>query len=411
MAVFRPFQGIRPKKDKAAAVCSLPYDVMSREEAAAMARENPESFLCVSRAEIEIPQASPYDACVYEKARENLDAFLHKGILFQEETPVYYIYRQIMNGRVQTGLVGCASIDDYENGIIRRHEFTRREKEVDRICHFDSCDCNTEPIFLTYRKNEGINRLVRTWLEGHQPEYDFQTEDGIRHILWIVDGGKEIAALRHYFAQTDALYIADGHHRTASAAAVGQKRRAEHPNYTGDEEFNYVLAVAFPDEDLYVMGYHRVVEDLNGLSAAAFLDRIAGRFTVEKSAVPLCPGEKHSFGLYLAGQWYCLKAKEGTFPADDPVDRLDAAILQNNLLGPILGIQDPRTDKRIDFVGGIRGLGELERRAGRQGVAFSLYPITIADLMNVADSGQVMPPKSTWFEPKLRSGLFLHKLC
>ena len=409
MAVFRPFKGIRPEKSQAADVSALPYDVMNREEATAMAKGNPVSFLHISRAEIDLPDDSPYEAAVYEKAKENLAGFCGQNILFEEEKPVYYIYRQMMWGRVQTGLVGCAAIDEYESGVIKRHEFTRKEKERDRIEHFDICDCNTEPIFLTYRKNERINCLVREWIKFHKPEYDFQSEDGFTHILWPIDEEEIIAEIRALFAGTESLYIADGHHRAASAAAVGKKRRLENPGYSGNEEFNFVMAVAFPDEDLFIMDYNRVVADLHGLAAPAFLEKVAESFEVEKRNGQVRPTKKHHFGLYLAGDWYELKAKEGTYPIADPVNGLDAAILQNNLLAPVLGIADPRTDKRVDFVGGIRGLDELEQRT-KEGVAFALCPVTIGDLLAVADSGAVMPPKSTWFEPKLRSGLFLHIL-
>ncbi len=409
MAVFRPFKGIRPSPSRAAAVSALPYDVMNREEAVSMAAGNPLCFLRVSRSEIDLPACSAYEDAVYEKAKENLASFLADGTLFEEEKPVYYIYRQMMWGRVQTGLVGCAAIDDYENGVIKRHEFTRKEKEKDRICHFDVCDCNTEPIFLTYRKNEKLNRLIQNWIKFHRPEYDFQSADGFTHLLWPVDDDAAIAEIQRLFAATASLYIADGHHRAASAAAVGKKRREENPGYSGEEEFNFVLSVAFPDEDLFIMDYNRVVEDLNGLPVAAFLEQVAEKFSIEKKESRFRPMEKHVFGMYLNGDWYALTAKPGTYPEEDPVNRLDAAILQNHLLSPILGIEDPRTDSRIDFIGGIRGLEELERRAG-SGVAFALCPVLIEDLLSVADSGKVMPPKSTWFEPKLRSGLFLHRL-
>lgn len=414
MAIVRPFKGLRPKNQEIAEqMISLPYDVMNRKEAKEMAGSNPYSFLRIVRSEINLPDSvDAYSKEVYEKAKEVLNEWAADGTLVEDGQPVFYIYRQIMEGRVQTGIVGCTSIDDYMNDIIKKHEFTRKEKELDRINHFDITDANTEPVFLTYKKNARINEIVGGWIGEHKPAYDVVTEDGIAHIVWVLNDAKLVEELTKLFAGIQYLYIADGHHRSASAVAAGKKRREDNPAYTGEEEFNRFLAVIFPDEDLYVMDYNRVVKDLNGNSEAEFLAKVGEKFDVAAApASPYKPQSKHEYGMFLGGKWYVLKAKEGTYPAADPVLGLDSAILQNNLLAPILGIEDPRTDKRIDFIGGIRGLGELEKRVSEDmKVAFALYPVTIEDLMGVADAGQVMPPKSTWFEPKLRSGLFVHRL-
>lgn len=414
MAIVRPFKGIRPQPELADKVASLPYDVMNREEAKEMAKGNPYSFLHVGRSEIDLDDSvDAYDPKVYETARRNLDKMIEDGILFQDEQPMFYIYRQIMDGRVQTGIVGCTSIDDYMNDIIKKHEFTRPEKEVDRINNFDYCDANTEPIFLTYKSNKEINTIVNDWIKFHKPVYNFTTDDGITHIVWVIDNQDLVNKIQKIFADIDYLYIADGHHRSASSVKVGLKRREQNPNYTGYEEFNFFMSVIFPDEDLFIMDYNRVVKDLNGLTKEEFLDKVKEKFEVEvyEGEGQYKPERKHTFGMYLDNTWYKLTAKEGTYDDNDPVDRLDVSILQKNLLHPILGIENPRTDKRIDFVGGIRGLGELEKRVAQDmTVAFSMYPTTIDDLISIADAGEVMPPKSTWFEPKLRSGLFVHRL-
>ena len=414
MAIVRPFKGLRPKNQEIAEnMISLPYDVMNRKEAKEMAGNNEYSFLKIVRSEINLPDSvDPYAKEVYEKAKEVLTDWSAKGILVEDEKPVFYIYRQIMEGRVQTGLVGCTSIDDYINDIIKKHEFTRKEKELDRINHFDITDANTDPVFLTYKKNDRVNEIVSAWVDSHQAEYDVVTEDGIEHIVWVLKDEALVKELVELFSKIDYLYIADGHHRSASAVAAGKKRREENTSYTGEEEFNRFLAVIFPDEDLYVMDYNRVIKDLNGNTSEEFINKISDKFDVaEASDSQYKPAKKHDYGMFLDGKWYVLTAKEGTYPNEDPVLSLDSAILQNNLLAPILGIEDPRTDKRIDFIGGIRGLAELEKRVNDDmKVAFALYPVTIEDLMGVADAGQVMPPKSTWFEPKLRSGLFVHKL-
>ena len=411
MATIRPFAALRPPKQYVEQVSCLPYDVMNHSEACAMAAGNASSFLHICRADIDTSEAAIHDEATYQKSRENLEAFIRKGFLVRENAPAYYIYRQMMWGRVQTGIVGCASVDEYLDGTIKKHELTRKEKELDRINHFDTCSTQTEPVFLAYRKHEGIATAIREWIKFHKPEYDFTSDDGVTHLLWPVTDEAVIAAIRKGFEEVPTLYIADGHHRTASSAAVSAKRRQQHPDYTGEEEYNYLMAVTFSDEDLFIMDYNRVVFDLNGMTAEQFIQAIGETFTVApaKPGAPYAPKSKHEFGMYLNKTWYCITAKEGSFDANHPIDSLDCAILQNNLLAPILSINDPRTDNRIDFVGGIRGLEELERRAG-EGVAFSLYPVTMEDLFHVADSGEIMPPKSTWFEPKLRSGLFAHEI-
>lgn len=413
MVTLRPFKAIRPKKDLAQKVAALPYDVMNSDEAREMVKGNPYSFLHIDKAEIDLDKdIDIYDKKVYEKARENLYDFIDKGIFLQDEKPYLYIYRLIMNGRSQTGIVGCTSIDDYMNNIIKKHEFTRADKEQDRINHVDYCDANTGPIFLTYKNKKEITDIVDNWTKK-QPEYDFTAEDGISHIVWVIDDDNTITTLLNLFKEVDSLYIADGHHRAASAVKVGIKRREENPNYNGNEEFNFFLSVVFPDSDLYIMDYNRVVKDLNGHTFEEFMQKVSEKFNIKsyEGEGQLRPSKKHIFGMYIDKKWYELAAKEGTYDEKDPVGRLDVSILQNNLLAPILGIEDPRTDKRIDFIGGIRGLLELEKRVNEgMRVAFSMYPTTIDDLMDIADAGKVMPPKSTWFEPKLRSGLFIHKL-
>jgi len=411
MARFKPFKSIRPRAELAAKVASLPYDVMNREEAKMMVAGNPDSFLHISRPEIDLDDSvDPYDEIVYRTARKNLDSMIEKGSLIQDQVPKFYIYRQIMRGRVQTGIAGCASIDDYLNDTIRKHELTRIEKEIDRINNFDHCGAHTEPVFLTYRKNEPMRCLLNDWIKWNKPLYDFTSDDGITHIVWDIDDASAIKDIEELFGSMEYLYIADGHHRTASSVKVGLKRREEAGRYSGDEEFNYILAVAFPDEDLFIMDYNRLVRDLNGYTAEDFLTEVRRNFIVEMTGGQYKPKEKHTFGMVLEGKWYKLTAKPGTFDDHNVIDRLDVSILQNNLLGPVLGIKDPRTDKRIDFSGGIRGIEELEKRTGQDmKVAFAMYPTTIEDLIAVADSGRIMPPKSTWFEPKLRSGLFLHK--
>ncbi len=414
MSVVRAFKAVRPAAQLASQVAALPYDVMNSEEARQMVVGNPYSFLHVDKAEIDLdPSIDLYDTRVYEKARDNLNEMIANGVFIQDETPCLYIYKQVMDGRAQIGIVGCTSVDEYQNGQIKKHELTRADKEQDRINHVDYCDANTGPIFLTYRAKTSIDAQVGAVMASKAPVYDFTSEDGISHTVWVIDDTEAVEALCRDFATVDALYIADGHHRSASAVRVGMKRRQEDPAYTGDEEFNFFLSVIFPDDQLYIMDYNRIVKDLNGNTKEEFLAKVGEKFTVTPyDGETLKPKKKHTYGMYLDGKWMLLEAKDGTYDAADPVARLDVSILQNNLLQPILGIGDPRTDKRIDFVGGIRGLKALSDRVddGSMAVAFSMYPTTMEDLMDIADAGAIMPPKSTWFEPKLRSGLFIHKL-
>lgn len=410
MAVIRPFKGIRPIKELADKIAALPYDVMDSDEAREMVKDNPYSFLHVDKAEVDLSSdIDVYDDRVYEKAKENLDKMIENGYYVKDENPNFYIYRQVMKGRSQTGLVGCASIDDYTNNIIKKHELTREDKEMDRINHVYKCEAHTGPIFLTYRENKDISNIINEWVKK-EPVYDFKSEDDISHTVWIIDDESTVNKISKLFKSVEYLYIADGHHRSASAVKVGHIKRAENENYTGEEEFNYFLSISYPDSELEVLDYNRTVKDLNGLSKEEFLNKVSEKFIVTKSNEQVKPKEKHTFGMYLEKQWYLLEAKKGIFNPNDPVDRLDVSILQNNLLTPILGIDDPRKSKRIKFVGGIRGIKELERRADTDmKVSFSMYATTTDDIMDIADSGNIMPPKSTWFEPKPRSGLFIHK--
>jgi uncharacterized protein (DUF1015 family) len=408
MPQLKPFRGIRPAEGLAERISALPYDVMNRAEAKEMGAD-PLSFLHISRAEIDLDDSvDPYDPLVCETARKNLYRMLDEGSLLRDPCPCFYVYREIMHGRAQTGLVGCASIDDYVSDRIKKHELTRVEKEIDRINHFDACDAHTEPVFLTYRKNAPLSALTERLAGETAPAYDFTGNDGIRHMLWVVSDSESIAAFESEFKKIDAFYIADGHHRSASSVKVGMKRRAAAQNPTGEEAFNFFLAVLFPAEDLAILPYNRVVKDLAGLSREAFLEKVGARFDIETANGPYAPQRRHEIGMYLDGRWYVLRCKDHA-DGGDVVANLDISILQNELLGPILGIEDPRTDKRIDFVGGIRGLSELEKRGNLDmKVAFSMYATTVDELLAVADAGKIMPPKSTWFEPKLRSGLFVH---
>ena len=411
MADIRPFRAYRPAPGLEAKIAALPYDVYNREEACAVVKENPYSFLAIDRAETQFGmEVDTYAPEVYQKAHDMLQEQIEEGRFVQEETPCYYLYEQTMDGRSQTGIVACASIDDYSDNIIKKHENTRADKEQDRINHVDICNMQTGPIFLAYRATDVLRKLIAE-VKNTQPVYDFVSEDGIGHKVWVVADEDQLNNIQQSFAAIPAVYIADGHHRCASAVKVGQKRRAENPDYTGAEEFNYFLSVLFPDEELKILDYNRVVKDLNGLTKEAFLERIAQDFVVEeKGCEPYRPEAKGTFGMYLDGLWYCLTAKQNLL-SEDAVEGLDVSVLQNYLLAPVLGIQDPKTDRRIDFVGGIRGLKELERRANSDmKLAFSMYPTSIGELFAVADASLLMPPKSTWFEPKLRSGLFLHDL-
>jgi uncharacterized protein (DUF1015 family) len=413
MTIVRPFKAIRPNPALADKVISLPYDVMNREEAALMAANNPMSFLHICRSEIDLPdQKNPYDETVYLKAKENIKGFLTDGVMLQDEEPSFYIYRQTMGQNTQTGIVGCVSIDDYLNDVIKKHEFTREEKEQDRIRHFDICNANTEPVFLTHRANDQLGRLTDQYTSSNDAEFSIITNDGVGHEFWVIRDYEARDKIVEIFQTIPALYIADGHHRSASACKVGLKRREANPNYTGDEEFNFFMAVIFPDKDLNIFDYNRVVRDLNGHTPETFIKAIeTGGFSVELQGTSIYrPAAKHTIGMFLDGAWYKLGAKP-EIVTEHPIDGMDVAILQTHLLAPTLGINDPRTDKRIDFVGGIRGLSELERRVGiDMKVAFAMFPVTISDLLNVSDNGMVMPPKSTWFEPKLGSGLFIHQL-
>jgi len=413
MAIIKPFKGLRPKPELAEKVASPPYDVLNTEEARAMAKDNPYSFLHINKPEIDLPVGTNlYDDAVYAKGRENLERFIKEGVFIQDEKPCFYVYRQIMGDHQQIGLVAGASVEDYENNVIKKHELTRAEKEEDRVKHVDTLNAQTGPVFLTYKASEEVDRLMEK-ITQRPPVYDFTADDGIRHTFWVVDDENEIKQLQDLFARMDCLYVADGHHRSAAAMRVKQMRQKQNPHHTGEEEYNYFLTVIFPDNQMYIMDYNRVVKDLNGHSKEDFLKKVAEKFDVETvgSAVEK-PNKKHHFVMYLDGTWYQLAAKEGTFDPNDPVGRLDVAILMDNLLVPILAIGDPRKDKRIDFVGGIRGLEELKRRvdSGEMAVAFGLFPTSIEDLMAIADAGKIMPPKSTWFEPKLRSGLVTHLL-
>lgn len=411
MAQIRPFKAYRPCKGMEERIAALPYDVYNRAEACEVVKKNPESFLAIDRAETQFgEEVDTYADCVYEKADQMLREKILEGKFVQDPTPCFYLYELTMDGHSQTGVVGCASIDDYRNNVIKKHENTRADKEEDRIRHVDTCSMQTGPIFLAYRAKEDLKEKIGE-LKKQAPVYDFVSEDGIGHRVWVIDNDSDVVMIEEAFGKIPAIYIADGHHRCASAVKVGLKRREQYPDYTGEEEFNYFLSVIFPDEELRILDYNRVVKDLNGMDAATFLTRIEEYFAVEKKGQsPYRPMEKGTFGMYLENEWYGLSAKE-EIKSEDAVEGLDVSLLQNDLLDPILGIMDPKTDKRIDFVGGIRGLGELERRVHTDmKVAFSMYPTSIAELFAVADAGRLMPPKSTWFEPKLRSGLFLHEI-
>jgi uncharacterized protein (DUF1015 family) len=411
MAKIRPFRGVRPQRELAEKVASLPYDVMNTEEAREMAAGNPWSFLHVSRPEIDLePGIDSRGDEVHEKGRENLRKLISDGILTQDPEPCYYIYRQKMGPYVQTGLVVCAAVDDYESGAIKKHELTRADKEEDRVRHIDRLDANDEPVFYTFRHSAEIGALVASLASG-EPEYDFVTGDGVSHTLWTVRDRSAVERLTALFAGVETLYVADGHHRSAAACRVRDLRRRGNPGHTGEEEYNSFLTVIFPDDEMNIMPYNRVVRDLNGASVESFLARVAERFEIEKTE-ERSPARRHDFGMYLAGTWYRLTARTGAFDASDPLSSLDVSIMQENLLSPLLGIGNPRTDKRIDFVGGIRGVDELERLvdSGAWAVAFSMHATSMEELMALADAGEIMPPKSTWFEPKLRSGLFVHLL-
>lgn len=415
MSVIRPFRSFRPTSELCKKVAALPYDVMTSEEAREIAKDNPYSFLHVDKAEIDLPEDTDlYSDEVYLKAKENLEKMINDRVYIQDKKPYLYIYRLTMKGRSQTGLVACTSIDEYIEGKIKKHELTRADKEEDRVRHVDACNANTGPIFLTYRAVSEVDDIINTWKSEHDPIYDFVSWDNVAHTVWLIDEEAVINRLTMVFAAVPSLYIADGHHRNASAVRVGLSRREKSGNYDKNAEFNYYLSVIFPDHDLYIMDYNRLVKDLNGRSAEEFIKEISAKFDVEEYKGEGCckPDRMHSFGMYLEGKWYILRAKKEIIHEKDPVGCLDVSILQHEILSPILNIGDPRTDKRIDFVGGIRGLKELVKRvdSGEMKAAFSMYPTTMSQLMDIADKGRIMPPKSTWFEPKLRSGIFIHSL-
>lgn len=413
MAVFKAFRALRPAPEKAAKVAALPYDVVDRQEAKAIGDKNPDSFLHVDRAEMDLPDETDlYDSSVYAKARENLHNMEADGTMIQDEAPCYYIYELTRKGKTQTGLAGCCSIDDYLNDVVKKHELTREDKEQDRIRHVDVCDANTGPIYLACKYPQELLDLMNQWKESYEPVYDFVADDEIGHRVWVIDREKEKQIIADRFANISAVYIADGHHRAASAVKVGLKRRQEHPDYKGDEEFNFFLSVVFPYDQLTILAYNRVVHDLNGMDEHAYIASLKFNFELMlMSGFPCKPVEKHCIGMYTGGQWYHLKAWEDIYKDKDVVGQLDVSILQDKVLSPILGIGDPRTDKRIRFVGGSHKLTELAQLADATGgVAFAMYPTSMEDLMKIADEGKLMPPKSTWFEPKLRSGLFIHKL-
>lgn len=408
MADIKPFKSVRPADGCASRVAALPYDVYSRKEAYAEAAKDRLSFLNIDRSETQFPEnADMYAPEVYQKANELLGQWMRDGIFVQDEQDSYYLYEMTMDGRVQTGIVGCASIDDYVDNTIRKHENTRADKEKDRICHVDACSAQTGPILMAYRREEKISRIVARE-KRRTPVFSFTSSDGIRHRGWRVSDADAIDEIRTAFSHVERIYIADGHHRAASAVRVGLKRRSRHPDYSGCEEFNYFLSILIPDDELTILDYNRVVKDLNGLTEDEFLSKVKEKFETEECSAQEKPKEKGTMTMYLGKRWYRLTVRE-EYRSADPVDGLDVAILQNELLGPVLGIEDPKMDERIGFIGGIRGLEELERRVNTDcAVAFAMYPTSISELFCVADAGLLMPPKSTWFEPKLRSGLFIH---
>ncbi|NSW44781.1 MAG: DUF1015 domain-containing protein [Bacteroidales bacterium] len=414
MAILKPFKGLRPPKTIAKDLAARPYDVLNSKEARIEAQGNPYSLLHITKPEIDLPEdIDEHDERVYAKAKENFELFKQKGWLVQDDEEYLYIYAQTMNGRTQYGLVGCAGVDDYLNGVIKKHELTRKDKEEDRMKHVRITDANMEPVFFAYRAVPEIDAIVESIVKNQEPEYDFTADDGFGHHFWVIRDQNIIQKIVDLFAKIPYTYVADGHHRTAAAALVGKEKREKHPNYTGKEEFNYFLAVHFPDNQLNIIDYNRVVKDLNGLTLAQFIDKIKEKFEVEEKGTEIYrPAKLHNFSMYLEGKWYSLNAKPGTYNDNDPIGVLDVTVLSKYVLDEILGIKDLRTDKRIDFVGGIRGLGELKKRvdSGEMKVAFALYPVTMKQLIDIADTGNIMPPKTTWFEPKLRSGLVVHAL-
>lgn len=414
MAVIKPFRGLRPPSSLAKDLSCLPYDVMNRDEAAKMAKGKDCSLLHITRSEIDLPEDTDHHSDeVYRKSVENFKKWQERGWLVQDKEPHYYVYAQTMNGRTQYGIVGCASVDDYLKGVIKKHELTRPDKEQDRMVHVRANNANIEPVFFTYPPVKELDEIVKQVI-SEKPEYDFTAEDGFGHHFWVVKKAETNKRIEKLFStKVPYTYVADGHHRTAAAALVGKEKREQNPKHTGKEEYNYFLAVHFPSDQLRIIDYNRTVKDLNGLTPEELLKKLEKGFIIEEKGTSIYkPGKLHNFSMYLEGKWYSLTAKEGTYDDNDPIGVLDVTILTNQILGPILDIQDLRRSKRIDFVGGIRGLGELKKRvdSGEMKVAFALYPVSMNQLITIADSGNIMPPKTTWFEPKLRSGLVIHLL-
>lgn len=413
MATIKPFKAIMPREDLAKHVASLPYDVMNSEEAKTLAQDNPYSFLHIDKAEIDLNKdIYEYDESVYIKASENLNEFRDNNILIKEEKECLYIYKQVMNGRSQIGIVACVSVDESLNGIIKKHEYTKPDKELDRTNHIKYCNAHTGTILITYKNQEIINKIVKDYSYNNKPMYDFITSDDISHTIWKIEDKETLSSLIEGFEKVPYLYIADGHHRAASAENIAKKMRTENQTYTGKEEFNYFLAMIAPDNELMILDYNRVVKHLNGLEDNEFIDKLKENFEIrEIKDDKYKPNEKGKIGMYLSGKWYEIKVKEGMIQNKDIIKSLDVSILHDNIINPILGIKNPREDKRIDFIGGIRGLNELEKRVDNEmKVAFALYPTSIEELIKVADEKKIMPAKSTWFEPKVRCGLFLHEL-
>ncbi len=414
MATVKPFKGYRPKKEYVNEIASRPYDVLNSVEAREEAKGHPYSFLHVVKPEIDLPESiDHYSEKVYNKGKENLGKLISEGILFQDPDDYYYIYAQTMNHKTQYGIVGCASVDDYLNDVIKKHELTRPAKEEDRKNHIRITNFNAEPVFFTYPDNETINTIVEKKI-SEPPEYDFETDDNVRHLFWVITDKKDVNRIQEAFKnEVPFTYVADGHHRTAAAAHVGEERKKANPNHTGEEEYNFFLAVHFPSSQLNIIDYNRVVTDLNNLSSANFIEKLSESFYITKKGKEVYrPGHLHECSMYLEGKWYSLEAKKGTFNDDDPIQSLDVTVLSEYVLNPLLDIKDLRNSERVDFVGGIRGLEELMRRvdSGEMTVAFALYPVSMKQLIDIADSGKIMPPKTTWFEPKLRSGLVVHAL-
>ena len=413
MITVKPFEAVMPTAKYVDQCAALPYDVMSSDEAREMVKGNPYSFLHIDKAEIDLPKTVDiYDDAVYQKASETLNAFQKQGVYQTYAGKKFYFYRQIMDGRAQTGIVGCASIDDYLENRIKKHEKTRADKEEDRVRHVSTCSAQTGPIFLAYKDSSVLDEIILTQT-AKTPLFDFVSEDGIRHTVWTTDNKNVDTAIENAFKRLEALYIADGHHRTASAVRVGVNRRKAKPDYSGNEEFNFFLSVIFPAQSLKIFDYNRLIKDLNGYSIPAFLSQVEqhlGEVLEVDSSTPYRPQEPHTIGMYIGEKWYLVRFKNELCKANSPAERLDCAILQKNLFEPVLGIADPRTDKRIDFVGGIRGLQYLQDNCAKNGVAFAMFPTSMDELTAVADAGELMPPKSTWFEPKLRSGIFIHKI-